>query len=402
MQKSMHSMNINKNIQKYKFNPNVIPKIIRPVENKTIEYNEKFRSKLFNKKNKFPLIYFYKKINIPYKYNITSVPEYLIRTDEEKRFMDKLYKSLTNEKDRNTLKDLLNKNKRKVNFRKDYYKPKYMDVQSLLKYRPNLYSKLADPLGRNTQILVATKNNTEREQDNIFNEDKNISDNPQNNNTNKIKQEKNENENIKNDSENDNIMGDENKTIKINKELSKEEQIKYKYNLSDIFNLRKEKIFLNKSAEKYLFKKTSNYSNDFIISNPNKTYSNNIYKANEENKFYTSSESKSDWIPNKRNNNKMGTNSSVSYNILCPTYAGTSRFITAKELNKNNLFNESSAFHKVKSISEFIDLTRVSATNTLGCFNRTIQIPNFKLNNSLCTNQLDAYHINRNLIEKPI
>ena len=98
----------------------------------------------------------------------------------------------------------------------------------------------------------------------------------------------------------------------------------------------------------------------------------------------------------------MGTNSSVSYNILCPSYAGTNRFINAKELNKNNLFNESTAFHRVKSISEFIDLTRVTATNTLGCFNRRTEIPNFRFYNSIGTNQLDAYHINRNIIEKPI
>ena len=98
----------------------------------------------------------------------------------------------------------------------------------------------------------------------------------------------------------------------------------------------------------------------------------------------------------------MGTNSSVSYNILCPMYTGTNRFITASELNKNNLYNESTAFRRVKSISEFIDLTRVSATNTLGCFDRKMKIPNFRINNSIGTNQLDAYHINRDLLEKYI
>ena len=98
----------------------------------------------------------------------------------------------------------------------------------------------------------------------------------------------------------------------------------------------------------------------------------------------------------------MGTNSSVAYNILCPNYAGSNRFITPTELNKDNLYNESPAFRRVKSISEFIDLTRVSATNTLGCFDRNMKIPNFRFNNNIGTNQLDAYHINKDLIEKPI
>ena len=66
------------------------------------------------------------------------------------------------------------------------------------------------------------------------------------------------------------------------------------------------------------------------------------------------------------------------------------------------MYNESPAFRRVKSISEFIDLTRVSATNTLGCFNRNMKIPNFKFNNSVATDQLDAFHINRNLLEKAI
>ena len=396
MQKNRHSMDFNKNFQKNKFNQASTSRIINQVEDKASQYNnynENLRNNTLNRNKKFPPIYFYKKISIPYKYNISSVPEYLIKTNEEKRFINKLYKSLTNEKDRNTLKDLLYKNKKKINFRKDNYKPKYIDVQKLLKYRPSLYTKFSDPLGRNAQVLNKI-NNSEAQKENIFNENNNIVNSYPNKENILINKEKNENEN-------DNIIINEKKIKKINEELTKEKQIKYRYNLSDIFNLRKEPIFLNKSAEKYLFKNFSNL-NDFSNTCPNKTYTNEIYEKKEENKFYTSSESKSDWIPNKINNNKMGTNSSVSYNILCPSYAGTNRFINAKELNKNNLFNESTAFHRVKSISEFIDLTRVTATNTLGCFNRRTEMPNFRFNNNICTNQLDAYHINRNIIEKPI
>ena len=185
-------------------------------------------------------------------------------------------------------------------------------------------------------------------------------------------------------------------------EISNEEQIRYKYKLSDIFNCRNEPVFTNKSAEKHLFK-NKNTKNSFNNTCPNMNFNGKQVEENKkENKFYTSSESKSDWIPNKINKKKMGTSSSVAYNILCPMYKGANRFITASELNKNNLFNESPAYHRVKSISEFIDLTRVSATNTLGCFDRNMQIPNFRFKNSIGTNQLDAYHINKDLIEKPI
>ena len=98
----------------------------------------------------------------------------------------------------------------------------------------------------------------------------------------------------------------------------------------------------------------------------------------------------------------MNSFSSVSYNILSPLYKGYNKFVSPSELNKNNLYNESPAFHRTKSISEFIDLTRVSASNTLNCFNRKNKIPNFKLRNNVATNQADEYHINRDLIEKPI
>ena len=94
--------------------------------------------------------------------------------------------------------------------------------------------------------------------------------------------------------------------------------------------------------------------------------------------------------------------SSVSYNILSPLYKGFNKFISPSELNKNNLYNESTVFHRVKSISEFIDLTRVSASNTLHCFNRKNKIPNFKLRNMIATNHLDEYNINRDLRENPI
>ena len=405
IQRKLQSMDINKNMEKYKFNSPYTINTTKLSSNKIKDFNKYYenpRENTINRKNKFPPIFFYRKINTPYKYNISSVPEYLIKTNEEKRFIDKLYKSLTSEKDKTILKDLLDKNKKKITFRKDIYKPKYIDVQKLLKYKPILYSKISDPLDKNKTIIDRNENTLELP-NSKYNENDMVVKSTPNDETLLINEEKiqktidNENKN----NNNDNFIDNE-KSINIkNDEITKEAQTKFKYKLSDIFNFRKEPVFLNKSAEKYLFKRY-NDQNSFLYTTPNMTYNNTMNNENKENNFYTSSESKSDWIPNKINNKKMGTNSSVSYNILCPMYRGTNKFVTATELNKNNLYNESPAFRRVKSISEFIDLTRVSATNTLGCFDRKMKIPNFRFNNSIGTNQLDAYHINRDLIEKPI
>ena len=382
LQRKFQSMDINKNTEKYKFNPGY---------STFNSYNEKpisnIRESSYNRTNKFQPLYFYRKVNTPYKYSITSVPKYLIKTNEEKRFMDKLYKSL-NEKDKNILNDFLNKKKSKDNF-----KPQYIEVQKLLNYKPKLFSNVNDH-------MMLKKNNDLNNNQAYFdykNQNKNKCNNENDLNVNHINNDDAGLENKEID-EKEKLKNSDGKNVINNDEISEEEQIKYKYKLSDIFNLRREPVFTNKSAEKHLFKKNKN--NIFINTCPNFSIKNE--KEEKENKFYTSSESKSDWIPNKINKKKMGTNSSVAYNILCPMYSGTNRFITATELNKNNLYNESPAYRRVKSISEFIDLTRVSATNTLGCFERNMKIPNFRFNNNIGTNQLNAYHINKDLIEKPI
>ena len=179
---------------------------------------------------------------------------------------------------------------------------------------------------------------------------------------------------------NDNSLKEVKKDLEIKVEIPHDKQVRYKYKLSDIFNLYNDSLYTNKSAEKYLFKHEL------------------PKKEKEENKFYTLSESNSDWIPNKINQKKMGTNSSVDYNIITPMYKGTNRFITAAELNKNNLYNENPNFRRIKSISEFIDLTRVSATNTLECFDRKNKLPNFKFKNMVATDQADEFYTNRNQI----
>jgi hypothetical protein len=340
----------------------------------------------FYKLKRVPPIYFYRKIRTPYKYNIVSVPEYLVKTDEEKHFMEKLNQLMVNEPDRKTLNNLIKKKEKETKF-KDRYKPSILDVQNILRYKPSLYSNSFLFEKKSNSVILKNNSFINNEKTIDYNKEKKYID-KNNNNTIEVNENKEEKNYINGEelkAENKEKKDDENSKEKKD-ELSEDEQIKLKYKISDIYNLRNEKVITNKSAEKYLFKNTENKNN------------------NTDNNFYTTSKSKSDWIPNRTIGSKMNSFSSVSYNILSPLYKGFNKFISPSELNKNNLYNESNAFHRVKSISEFIDLTRVSASNTLNCFNRNRKnkLPNFKYKNSVATNQLDEYHINRDLIEKPI
>ena len=403
LQSKLQSMDVNNNIQKYKFHSGHKPylytknRINKTFDSRTFNDSQKIQLKYNlsnrNNRNQIPPVYFYRKINTPYKYNMTSVPEYLIKTNEEKNFIDKLYQSLNNEKERTILNNLFNK--KKLNSRKDNYKPEILELQNLLNYKPKFYSCRFNPESTSNNISIKKLKPLDIKAE--CNNAKTI----ENNNNKIINMTTTPPFDVKGltiqEVESKKNLNDVN--ILNNSEISKKNQIKYKYQLSDVFNLRKEVVFLEKSAEKYLVKVYSKFRNNLSETCPN------IGKVKEEeNVFHTSSESKSDWIPNKLNNKKMGTYSSVGYNILSPIFQGSNRFITATELNKNNLYNESPAYHRVKSISEFIDLTRVSATNTLGCFDRNTnkRIPNFKFKSSVATNHADEYHINRDLIDRPI
>ena len=142
LQSKYKSMDINKNLEQYEFCPRQ--------KNRT-NYQKSFsedknlslRDSIFNSNIKIrnnsniPPIYFFRKVTNPYKYSITSIPEYLIKTNEEKRFVEKLYKSIDNDKEKTVLKNLLDK--RNQNIKKDYYKPEVLDIHNVLRYKPKLY-----------------------------------------------------------------------------------------------------------------------------------------------------------------------------------------------------------------------------------------------------------------------
>ena len=93
---------------------------------------------IFYIKKKFPPIYFYRKIENPYKYNLSSIPDYLRKANEEKFFLEKIQKNLTNEEKVSFDELIYKNNKNKVN-NKDRYKPEMIEVNNILKYRPKYY-----------------------------------------------------------------------------------------------------------------------------------------------------------------------------------------------------------------------------------------------------------------------
>ena len=259
--KKMHSSQSAQNI--FNSKENQFSSIFNSSLDKEIQKIEPIENTFYNKKL-IPPIYFYRKVQCPYKYNISSIPEYLIKTNEEKNFMDKLESYMKDENEKKKFNELLQKREKETKI-KDIYKPEVLDVQTILKYRPNLYlNSLKFNKKSNTGMNEASHKKTV----NINNVKEEIKKEEVNNKNYEIKKED-------------------------NKQISDEDQIKYKYKLSDIYNKRNEKVITDKSAEKYLFK-----------------------SQNRINTFYTSNKSQSDWIPNRDFGTKMNSFSSVSYNIL--------------------------------------------------------------------------------------
>ena len=151
LQSKFKSMDINNNLEEYKFFSK--PKNLTNYERSFSEEKKLYKTNMTNRSSKIPPIYFFRKVNTPYKYNITSIPEYLIKTNEEKRFIDKLYNSIDNTKEKKVLENLINKN----NTRKDYYKPQIIDIHNVLRYKPNLYPSSFVPEKRIETKIIQIK-----------------------------------------------------------------------------------------------------------------------------------------------------------------------------------------------------------------------------------------------------
>ena len=322
-------------------------------ENKSISYNDNFleneaqkvslNENTYYNKNKFPPIYFYRKIECPYKYSITSIPEYLLKTNEERNFKEKMEKYIKEENTKKKFKEFLIIKQRDSRV-KDRYKPNGLDTQTILKYRPDIY---LDSIKFNRDTYSCMDNDNQNRTVNLINS---------------IEEMK--------DEENDN---------KIRNGEIKKREIENK--LFDIDNKKTiEKELINKSEERY----NQNRINTSI---------------------HTNNKNQTDRIPNKKFGIKMNSFSSVSYNILSPMCKGlNNRFLSSSELNKDNLYNESPAFHRVKKISEFVELPGFKFRSNLDSFNenKKNKIRNFKLKGSSSTDQKNVFRLNRDLLSNLI
>ena len=88
---------------------------------------------------------------------MNSVPEYLIKSNEEKHFMNKLNLLMTNESDRKALNNMIKSKEKEQKF-KDRYKPSILDIHNFLRFRPNLYSNSFLFEKRSNSVLMKENN----------------------------------------------------------------------------------------------------------------------------------------------------------------------------------------------------------------------------------------------------
>ena len=155
--------------------------------------------------------------------------------------------------------------------------------------------------------------------------------------------------------------------------ISEKDSILYKYQLSDPFNLRDDKVFKNKSGELYLLKEKQ--------------------KKNKENFDLKDNDLLNEWIPKYPNRRNFVGYTSVKFNILNP---GTkSIFKTKDEIELG--FKPS---NKTKSISEFLELSRVNAPNLNKRYNELFEKnpKNFGRENYVANDFGNLHHTYREMI----
>ena len=144
---------------------------------------------------------------------------------------------------------------------------------------------------------------------------------------------------------------------------------------SDVFNLKNDAHLLHRSGETYLFKQHTP-----------------LHKSQS---FSNTTESKSDWIPKQLNRITFMNHTSVKYNVISPLHKSNS-------LTKNDIQKTTDNFYKINSVSEFVDLTHVSAPNLNKQYRQTLHNSKqpFAKENNIGANYQDMHHTYRDLFTK--
>ena len=172
------------------------------------------------------------------------------------------------------------------------------------------------------------------------------------------------------DKDNERQQQQQSQTLNIN-----QRNASMKYTDSDVFNLKNDAHLLHRSGETYLFKQRPS-----------------LHKSQS---FSNTTESKSDWIPKQLNRITFMNHTSVKYNVISPLHKSSS-------LTKNDIEKTTDNFYKINSVSEFVDLTHVSAPNLNKQYRQTLHNSKqpFAKENNVGANYQDMHHTYRELFKK--
>jgi hypothetical protein len=166
-----------------------------------------------------------------------------------------------------------------------------------------------------------------------------------------------------------------------------------RYTDSDILNMKNDSHILKRSSETYALKQRNNKRSQHVLT--------------------TTTESQSDWIPKQLQRLSLMNHTSVKYNVISPSHKSNSLTKDAIKRslssNGNNNGDGSSSndmlFYKVNSVSEFVDLTRVSAPNLNKAYTHSLRecggVSPFARTNEVGTTYQDMHHTYRELFKKP-
>ena len=188
-------------------------------------------------------------------------------------------------------------------------------------------------------------------------------------------------------------LNNNNNNTKTERLIHIKDYLREKMYKSDIFHQKTPEKQPNNNTNKIIF----NNSDIFNIKN---NIENN--KINNELKYTSSRESKSEWKPK----NLMPTllnHSSSKFHILNQSIKNISK--TKDEIInecKNN-YNNVNYCNKQKSLCEYIDLTRVSSSNINIDYHKALKMnkKTFNINNNICSQFYDIFGSYKSLCEKP-
>ena len=164
-----------------------------------------------------------------------------------------------------------------------------------------------------------------------------------------------------------------------------------RYTDSDILNMKSDSHILKRSSETYALKQRNNKRSQYVLT--------------------TTTESKSDWIPKRLQRLSLMNHTSVKYNVISPSHKSNSLTKDAikQSCSKNNSNDNGSGsndalFYKINSVSEFVDLTRVSAPNLNKAHTHSLRecgVSPFARTNEVGATYQDMHHTYRELFKKP-